>query len=293
MDATSPDQDLLRQSRRAWGALETVHVIGYFAEETTAEYVALGLHDRLAYFPARAAALGAVGPRGHRGHVLRLRALAARRGPARRLGNGHPGADGAGRDATGWPRRWTGSSAPRTWLSTLALARRLCEGLDLPRSPVVRCSRPARVAGRRPRRALARSDAGPPAPWRRSRGGADLAGRRPGRGDPRSTAPGRARSGSSSRPGAGATRSSPPAADRLRDRGWFDEEGALTDDGKAARDELESATDAAALAPWEAFGPRGHHPPRRADGVRLRRAVLDGGVLPRSVAASKVSSTGP
>jgi hypothetical protein len=63
MDDASPDSDLLRQSRRAWGALETVHVVGYFAEETTAEYVALGLHDRLAYFPSRAAAMGAVGPR--------------------------------------------------------------------------------------------------------------------------------------------------------------------------------------------------------------------------------------
>ena len=96
MDDASPDQDLLRQSRRAWGALETVHVIGYFAEETTAEYVALGLHDRLAYFPARAAAMGAVGPRAHRGHLLRLRAVAARRRPARCLGHGQPGADGAG-----------------------------------------------------------------------------------------------------------------------------------------------------------------------------------------------------
>ena len=77
-------------------------------------------------------------------------------------------------------------------------------------------------------------------------------------------------------------------ADRLRDRGWFDEEGALTDDGKAARDELESATDAAALAPWEAFGLE--DTTRLAELMApLRRAVLDAGVLPRSVAASKVS----
>ncbi len=37
-------------------------MIGYFAEETRDQYVALGLHPRLSYFPARAAAMGPVGP---------------------------------------------------------------------------------------------------------------------------------------------------------------------------------------------------------------------------------------
>lgn len=56
------DLDLIRASRQAWGALETVHVLGYFAEEVTAAYVALGLHPRLSYFAARSAAFGPVGP---------------------------------------------------------------------------------------------------------------------------------------------------------------------------------------------------------------------------------------
>lgn len=55
--------ELLRASRRAWAALETLHVVGYFAEELPEEYVALGLHPRLSYFAARGAALGPVGPR--------------------------------------------------------------------------------------------------------------------------------------------------------------------------------------------------------------------------------------
>ena len=57
MDAT-----LLPLSRKAWSDLETLHVLGYFAPEVTAAYVELGLHPRLSYFPARAAAFGEAGP---------------------------------------------------------------------------------------------------------------------------------------------------------------------------------------------------------------------------------------
>lgn len=56
------DVDLIRASRQAWGALETVHVLSYFAEEVTAAFVELGLRPRLSYFAARSAAFGAVGP---------------------------------------------------------------------------------------------------------------------------------------------------------------------------------------------------------------------------------------
>jgi len=55
------DANLISVSRKAWGDLETLHVVGYFAPEVTKEYVDLGLHPELAYFPARAAAMGAVG----------------------------------------------------------------------------------------------------------------------------------------------------------------------------------------------------------------------------------------
>lgn len=59
-DAT--DVELTRASRQAWGALEAVHVLAYFADEVRDAYTALGLHPSLCYFPARSAAFGAVGP---------------------------------------------------------------------------------------------------------------------------------------------------------------------------------------------------------------------------------------
>ncbi|QWZ09519.1 hypothetical protein KRR39_07110 [Nocardioides panacis] len=39
-----------------------LHVVGYFAPEVSQEYVDLGLHRSLSYFPARAAAFGEAGP---------------------------------------------------------------------------------------------------------------------------------------------------------------------------------------------------------------------------------------
>ena len=53
-------------SRTTWRALEPVHAMVYFAPEPQEEYAALGLdvagNRALGYFPARAAALGRVGP---------------------------------------------------------------------------------------------------------------------------------------------------------------------------------------------------------------------------------------
>ncbi|MEO7446838.1 MAG: hypothetical protein ABI336_01085 [Humibacillus sp.] len=62
MPSLSDDVELIRASRKAWGALEAVHVLGYFASEVTDALVALGLRPRLSYFAARSAAFGAVGP---------------------------------------------------------------------------------------------------------------------------------------------------------------------------------------------------------------------------------------
>jgi hypothetical protein len=56
------DTELTPLSRKAWGDLEVLHVVGYFAPEVTDAYVGLGLDRRLAYFPGRAAAFGAAGP---------------------------------------------------------------------------------------------------------------------------------------------------------------------------------------------------------------------------------------
>jgi hypothetical protein len=56
------DPELLPLSRKAWGDLEVLHVVGYFVPEVTEAFVEQGLDPRLAYFPGRAAAMGAVGP---------------------------------------------------------------------------------------------------------------------------------------------------------------------------------------------------------------------------------------
>ena len=56
------DPDLVQAARRAWSGLESLHVIGYFAEEPRDQYVSLGLHPRLSYFATRVAAMGPVGP---------------------------------------------------------------------------------------------------------------------------------------------------------------------------------------------------------------------------------------
>ncbi|WP_110181010.1 SCO6745 family protein [Nocardioides solisilvae] len=62
-DAPTTDEiELTKASRKAWGALETVHVLAHFAEPVTQGYVDLGLRPRLSYFAARSAPFGPVGP---------------------------------------------------------------------------------------------------------------------------------------------------------------------------------------------------------------------------------------
>jgi helix-turn-helix protein len=47
------------------------------------------------------------------------------------------------------------------------------------------------------------------------------------------------------------------AAERLRERGWLDESGALTEGGRATRRAVEDATDELAMEPWSALGEKG------------------------------------
>ena len=54
--------DLTLWGRRAWAALEAVHVVPTFSAETRTALGALGLHPGLGYFAARSAALGPVPP---------------------------------------------------------------------------------------------------------------------------------------------------------------------------------------------------------------------------------------
>jgi hypothetical protein len=261
-------------------------VVGYFAEETTAEYVALGLHDRLAYFPARAAALGAVGPRVTEAtfyvfapwlHDAALPAAWDTVSPERMVQARRDGVTKALDRVLG----------THDVAEPLALARRLCAELTAPGRPLYA----AHAQLDWPEGDLL-------ALWhaatlvREHRGDGHVAVLTSRGIDPvEATLLDGAWSGKDRFLKATRGWSDEEFAagsDRLRDRGWFDEDGSLTEDGKAARDELESETDAATLAPWDAFGLE--DTTRLAElTAPLRRAVLEAGVLPRSVAASKAS----
>jgi len=69
------------------------------------------------------------------------------------------------------------------------------------------------------------------------------------------------------------------ATARLRDRGWLDEDGSVTEAGRDARHEIERHTDELALGPWQALG--------EAKAERLAelatpvvQRVVDGGAFP-------------
>ena len=67
--------------------------------------------------------------------------------------------------------------------------------------------------------------------------------------------------------------------DRLRARGWVDDAGVLTDEGRAHRSRVEDATDRLALSPWEHLGEE------RCERLRelarpLSRAIVDAGTFP-------------
>jgi hypothetical protein len=69
------------------------------------------------------------------------------------------------------------------------------------------------------------------------------------------------------------------AGARLRDRGWLDEDGGVTDAGRAARHEIELRTDELALAPWQALGD--DKAERLAElATPLVRRIVDGGDFP-------------
>jgi hypothetical protein len=69
------------------------------------------------------------------------------------------------------------------------------------------------------------------------------------------------------------------AGEELAVRGWLDTHGALTTDGRRARDEVERATDRAASGPWRALGRAGTD---RLVGLLgpLVASVVDAGAVP-------------
>ena len=253
-------------SRTTWRALEPVHAMVYFAPEAQEEYAALGLdvagNRALGYFPARAAALGRVGPGTVQATFFNFSRLAVEFGMAGRLGAGvaraarrgppprrRPGAAPAVRRPAGRPgvARGRGAGAHRR------------AGLHAVRPAAVRRPRrPARARAAAPA-AVARDHPAARVPRRRARRGAGRrgrdrpGGRRPARRARRQLDP----QGPAAHPGVlrrGVGRRRRRA--RARAAGCSPD-GTFTDEGRAHRQRVEDLTDVLALPAWERLGEQG------------------------------------
>ena len=175
------DAELTSLSRKAWGDLEVLHVVGYFAPEVSEQYVEPRAPPAAVVLPGprRRVRHGRAGPDDR--DVLRLRALARGGGTALGVGDGHArtarrgtaGRDGGGaRHDPRHPRRERGAGDRPGRLRRAGPAG----------PPAVRRARRAALARGRPARALARGHPDPGAPRRRARLGAAARRARPGRG---------------------------------------------------------------------------------------------------------------
>jgi hypothetical protein len=276
------DADLLPLSRKAWGGLEVLHVVGYFAPEVTQEYVDLGLDARLSYFPARAAALGEAGPQ----LTLATFYVFAPWLVEAAL----PSAWQVTTPETLVSARRTGMAAALERVlgrpdvaEALEIARDVCDGL----SPQ---GRPLYAA----HAALPWPDDDLLALWhaatlvREHRGDGHVSVLQVAGLDPvEATVVGGLYSSSTRflrKTRGWSDDEYDAAADRLRERGWLDVDGQLTDLGRVQRQQVEDDTDRLALEGWAHVGRE--RTARISELVRpLRDAVLEADVLPRSLRA--------
>jgi hypothetical protein len=274
-------------SRKTWRTLEPVHTLVYFAPEAVEEYGALGLdvqgNKASAYFPARAAALGAVRPGVVQAVFFNFSALVVQ---------------------SGMSGAWEVTTPEALVEARLRVAdralRRVCgELLDAP--DVVEALELARTAceGCRPEgRPLYAGLAGQPWPttphlqlWhaitllREFRGdghvaaltvscvsGIEAAVMHVAQGDAWTREPLRRTRGYS-------TEEWDTALAGLRERGWIEPDGeGFTEAGRAVRQEVEDRTDVLALPPWQHLGEPGCT--RLRELVRpLSKAITDAGEL--------------
>jgi hypothetical protein len=282
---------LVVASRRAWAGLEALHIVGYFADEPRARYVELGLHPNLSYFPARAAAMGAVGPEVTFAsfyvfapwlHHKALPAAWAIASPEQVVAARRDGVREALARVVGSPHV----------AEPLAIARRVTEGLSPSGRPLY-----AAHAG------LDWPDEDLLALWH----AAGLV--REHRGDGHVavlTAAGIAPLEAIVLDGAWSDRRRflratrgwseqelADAASGLVDRGWLTSDGDLTPEGREVRADVEDRTDRAALAGWEHIGLEATE--RLADLVApLRATIVDSGLLPSEIgrALTHIGETG-
>ncbi len=270
-------------ARKCWRTLEPYHGLVYFAPEPTAAYDRAGLDRSAHYFASRAAAMGAVG----------AEAVIAT------FYNFHPSLVTAA-----LPAAWT-QATPEVVLAARiegvdgALRRALgdaIEGADVKEAAdlATRAATAAAPAAGRPLFAAHASLPWPDAPhlrlWhaitllREFRGDGHIAALVTHGVGPCEALVTHAASGAVPRAALQSTRAWPDddwmaAEDRLRARGWLDDDSELTAAGQTGRQELEDLTDALALTPWEALG---------ADDCSRLRAL----VRPFSVAISEAGTFG-
>lgn len=271
------DADLLPLSRKAWGDLEVLHVVGYFAPEVTEAYVDLGLHPRLSYFATRAAAFGPAGP----GLTVATFYVFAPWLVEAAL----PGAwETTTPDAVVAARRSGMAAALDRILGSpdvseaLAIARDVCDGLTPQGRPLYAAHA-----------ALPWPDDDLLALWhaatlvREHRGDGHISVLQTAGLDPvEATVLGGIYASSTRflrKTRGWSDEEYDAAAGRLRERGWLDADGSFSDDGRAHRQRIEDDTDRLALEGWAHVGPQ--RTARLHELLTpLRTTVLESGVLP-------------
>ena len=249
-------------SRACWRTLEPVHAMVYFAPEAAEEYAALGYdlaaNRAAAYFPARAAALGAVSPDVVQATFFGFSPAAVRRGMERAWEIATP-------EQLVQARLRVADRALRRLCGDLLDGPDVAEAVELAREACTAC-----VPDGRPLYAGGASLDWPEPPhlqlWhaigllREFRGdghvtalvadgidGLEAGVLHVAQGDAWTREPLRKSRGWKAEQWDGTVA-------RLRERGWLDADEQLTEQGRAARQEVEDRTDVLALPPWEQLG---------------------------------------
>jgi hypothetical protein len=272
-------------SRRTWRTLEPVHAMIYFVPEGPEEYGRLGLdvegNKASAYFPARAAALGAVPPGVVQAVFFNFSALAVQFGMAAAWETTTPAAlvEARYRAADRALRRLCGDRLDTAdVVEALELARTACEGCRAEGRPLYAGN--ADLAWPTPPHLQLwhaitllrefRGDGHVAALTASGVSGIEAAVMHVAQGDAWTREPLRRTRGYS-------TEQWDTALAGLRERGWIEPDGeGFTDTGRAVRQEVEDRTDVLALPPWQHLGEAGCT--RLRELVRpLSKAIVDGG----------------
>ena len=271
-------------SRKSWRALEPVHAMIYFVPEAQEEYAALGFDlktNRAAgYFPARAAAMGAVSPAVVQATFFNFSAIAVAFGMDKAWETATPAqlVEARYRAVDRSLRRLCGDllDAPDV-VEAVELARTACEGCT-PEGRPLYAANAALAWPDVPHLQLFhavtllrefRGDGHIAALVAEGISGLEAAVMHVAQGDAWTREPLRKTRGYS-------TEEWDAAVARLRERGWLDDAEGFTDEGRAVRQRVEDRTDVLALPAWERLGDDGCA--RLRELVRpLSKAIVDGG----------------